>query len=94
MSGLQQDVARHDIARIPLPPRTPAIPPRRSPPTFTAPSFIAAQPDPVAAAQPAPIPATSKAISSFDSTPRWFCWGLLGLSALIFLIQIWNYALS
>jgi hypothetical protein len=38
--------------------------------------------------------ATSRTIDAFDSIPRWFCWGLLGLSALIFLIQIWNYALS
>jgi hypothetical protein len=36
----------------------------------------------------------SAASGAFDSTPRWFCWGLLGLSVLIFLIQIWNYALS
>ena len=40
------------------------------------------------------IVATSTAIGTFDSIPRPFCWGLLGLSALIFLIQIWNYALS
>jgi hypothetical protein len=38
--------------------------------------------------------ATSVSVDPFDSFPRWFCWGLLGLSALIFLIQIWNYALS
>lgn len=38
--------------------------------------------------------ATSTSVDGFDSIPRWFCWGLLGLSALIFLIQIWNYALS
>jgi hypothetical protein len=94
MSGLQRDVASHDIARIPLPPRSPTIPPRRSPPAITLPSLDAAQPGPVAFVQPATVLATSKAIESFDSTPRWFCWGLLGLSALIFLIQIWNYALS
>lgn len=46
-------------------------------------------------AQAAPgIAATSNAIDAFDSIPRGFCWGLLGLSTLIFLIQIWNYALS
>lgn len=38
--------------------------------------------------------ATSTSIDAFDSIPGWFCWGLLGLSTLIFLIQIWNYALS
>ena len=38
--------------------------------------------------------ATSNGLEAFDSIPRWFCWSLLGISALIFLIQIWNYALS
>jgi hypothetical protein len=38
--------------------------------------------------------ATSNAIDAFDSIPRWLCWGLLGISAFIFLTQIWNYALS
>jgi hypothetical protein len=94
MSGLQRDVASHDIAQIPLPPRSAAIPPRRSSPTITLPSLDAAQPSPVTVAHPATVLATSKAPEPFDSTPRWFCWGLLGISALIFLIQIWNYALS
>lgn len=50
---------------------------------------------PPAIVQPAPdLAATSNSIDPFDFIPRWFCWGLLGLSALIFLIQIWNYALS
>jgi hypothetical protein len=40
------------------------------------------------------LAATSGGLDAFDSLPRWFCWSLLGLSALIFLIQIWNYALS
>src|ERR1044072_6665217 len=37
---------------------------------------------------------TSMASDASDSIPQWFCWGLLGISALIFLIQIWNYTLS
>jgi hypothetical protein len=44
-------------------------------------------------ARPAVAP-TSIASAASDSIPRWFCWGLLGISAFIFLIQIWNYALS
>jgi len=43
--------------------------------------------------KPAIVP-TSIASEVFDSIPRSFCWGLLGISVLIFLIQIWNYALS
>lgn len=50
---------------------------------------------PTAIVQAVPaLVATSVSVDPFDSIPRWFCWGLLGLSALIFLIQIWNYALS
>jgi hypothetical protein len=40
------------------------------------------------------VVAPSGEIDPFDSLPRWFCWGLLCISALIFLIQIWNYTLS
>jgi hypothetical protein len=40
------------------------------------------------------LAATSNRFEAFDSIPRWFCWSLLGISALIFLIQIWNYTLS
>jgi hypothetical protein len=47
----------------------------------------------IAQSKPGNAP-TSAAIGAFDSIPRPFCWGLLGISALIFLIQIWNYALS
>jgi hypothetical protein len=59
---------------------------------------IALQPglSPAAAiVQPAPgVVATSDATDAFDSIPRGFCWGLLSISALIFLIEIWNYTLS
>jgi hypothetical protein len=48
-----------------------------------------------AIAQTSPVMVVpSSTIDAFDSIPRWFCWGLLGISAFIFLIQIWNYALS
>jgi hypothetical protein len=69
--SLQDNGARLDLARIPLPARTPSL----SPP----------QP-PLAIALPPS--------NGFDSIPRSVYWGLLGISALIFLIQIWNYALS
>ena len=63
-----------------------AINMKKTPSLITRPAIIV---------QPAPvIVAPSNAIDAFDSIPRWFCWGLLGISALIFLTQIWNYALS
>ena len=64
------------------------------------PAGVSVQPGPTTqpaatSLQPAPvIAATPRAIDAFDSIPRSFCWGLLGISVLIFLIQIWNYALS
>ena len=170
--GVQNDEAKRETARIPLPSRTPAIPPRDSPipspvvssgpradspivplrrppalpPQGAASPVLQPQPKPAGArptpsesepsgppnpptaafensvrgsvpadlkketaritplsvrsptaaiVQPASITvATSNAIGAFDSIPRWLCWGLLGISAFIFLTQIWNYALS
>lgn len=141
--GLQNEGAKQDLARISQPSRTPAIPPRRSPPPVIQPSPVNAgtpvvswrrppvlppkvpaspiahplpkrepqrknfagvsvQPGPkketariTILSKPAPVSVTtSNAIDAFDSIPRSFCWGLLGISAFIFLIQIWNYALS
>jgi hypothetical protein len=40
------------------------------------------------------VPRSLLDAATFDSVPRWFCWGLLAISALVFLIQIWNYTLS
>ena len=37
---------------------------------------------------------TAKPLDPFDAVPRSFCWGLFGIAALIFLIQIWNYVVS
>jgi hypothetical protein len=80
-----------------------AIPRRRSPPTITPPSPVDTGPPIIsphhktrpAIAQTSPVMvAPSSTIDAFDSIPRWFCWGLLGISTFIFLIQIWNYALS
>ena len=105
---LQNEDAKRDNAPISLPAQSPRrSPPSLSPrPAFspvqpspkkeTARIPILPRPSPSpAVVQPAPgLGATSKALGAFDSIPRWFCWGLLGLSALIFLTQIWNYALS
>jgi hypothetical protein len=82
-TALQDNGARLDLARIPLPARTPAVPPHRPPPAIAMPPSVMVSP----ILQSLPKP-------GFDSIPRSFCWALLGISALIFLIQIWNYALS
>ncbi|HEX4631658.1 MAG TPA: hypothetical protein VH188_11920 [Chthoniobacterales bacterium] len=42
---------------------------------------------PINAIQPAPV-------TPIDKIPRPLCWTALGISAVIFLIQIWNYVVS
>jgi hypothetical protein len=42
----------------------------------------------------APVVITSKPVAPADVIPRSLAWGLLAVSALIFLIQIWNYVVS
>ncbi|MEN3370112.1 MAG: hypothetical protein V7609_2255 [Verrucomicrobiota bacterium] len=49
---------------------------------------------PATTTQPAPVIVTSRPLDPFESIPRNFCWTLLGISAVIFLIQIWNYVVS
>jgi hypothetical protein len=38
--------------------------------------------------------AVARPLDPFDAVPKSFCWGLFGIAALIFLIQIWNYVVS
>jgi hypothetical protein len=42
----------------------------------------------------APVVITSKPLAPVDAIPRSLALGLLGISAVIFLIQIWNYVVS
>jgi hypothetical protein len=42
----------------------------------------------------APAVITSKPVAPVDAIPHSLAWGLLGISAVIFLIQIWNYVVS
>jgi hypothetical protein len=49
---------------------------------------------PASGIQPAPVIITSKPLAPLDAIPRPLCWAVLGISALIFLIQIWNYVVS
>jgi hypothetical protein len=48
--------------------------------------------DVIAAVAPRVI--TSRPVAPVDAIPRSLAWGLLGVSAVIFLIQIWNYVVS
>jgi hypothetical protein len=41
-----------------------------------------------------PVIITSKPLAAAGPIPRPLCWALLGVSTVIFLIQIWNYVVS
>jgi hypothetical protein len=49
---------------------------------------------PATGVQPAPVIISSKPLDPFELLPRSFCWGIFGIAAFIFLIQIWNYVVS
>ena len=49
---------------------------------------------PINAAPPAPVLIASRPVVPLDAILRPLCWAVLGISALIFLIQIWNYVVS
>src|SRR5213078_1820741 len=44
---------------------------------------------PATGVQAAPVIITSKPLAPLDAIPRPLCWAVFGISALIFLIQIW-----
>jgi hypothetical protein len=48
----------------------------------------------IKATQPAPVSTTPQPVAPIDTIPRPLCWTMLGISAVIFLIQIWNYVVS
>jgi hypothetical protein len=48
----------------------------------------------IKATQAAPVITTSESVAPIDTISRPLCWTMLGVSAVIFLIQIWNYVVS
>jgi hypothetical protein len=83
--GPKKETARIAVLPRPTPTSTPAINM-----TKTQPLLI----HPVGTTPVAPVVITSKPIAPRDAIPRSLAWGLLAISAVIFLIQIWNYAVS
>ncbi|HEX4641217.1 MAG TPA: hypothetical protein VH252_07510 [Chthoniobacterales bacterium] len=81
---------KKETARISVLPRpTPAAPPAINM-TKTQPLLV----HPPTGVTPPPAIITSKPLAPLDSIPRPLCWALLAISAVIFLIQIWNYVVS
>jgi len=83
--GPKKETARISVLPRPTPTAAPAINM-----TKTQPLLI----HPVGITPVAPVVITSKPIAPRDAIPRSLAWGLLAVSAVIFLIQIWNYVVS
>ena len=81
---------KKETARISILPKPAATPAPAINMTKTQPLLV----HPPAAVPAAPVIITSKPLAPFDAIPRPLCWAVLGISALIFLIQIWNYVVS
>jgi hypothetical protein len=84
--GPKKETARISILPKPAATPAPAINMTKTQPLLVHP--------PAAAVQAAPVIITSKPLAPLDSIPRPLCWAVLGISTLIFLIQIWNYVVS
>ena len=89
-AGSTQPGPKKETARISILPRPTAAPAPTINMTKTQPLLIR----PAAGVQPAPVVITARPLDPFEAIPRSFCWGLFGIAALIFLIQIWNYVVS
>jgi hypothetical protein len=83
--GLKQETARISILPRPAPVAPPAI-------NITKTQPLLAQP--AAPARVAPVVLTSRPLAPLEIIPRPLCWALVGVSGVIFLIQIWNYVVS
>ena len=83
--GPKKETARIAVLPRPTPAAAPAINM-----TKTQPLLI----HPVGTTPVAPVVITSKPIAPRDAIPRSLAWGLLAVSVVIFLIQIWNYVVS
>ena len=83
--GPKKETARISVLPRPAPVAAPAINM-----TKTQPLLI----HPTGSTPVAPVVITSKPVARVDAIPRSLAWGLLAISALIFLIQIWNYVVS
>jgi hypothetical protein len=83
--GPKKETARISVLPRPTPSTAPAVNM-----TKTQPLLI----HPAGAIPVAPVVITSKPVAPVDAIPRSLAWGLVAISAVIFLIQIWNYVVS
>lgn len=81
--GPKKETARIKILPKPVAPPKPAVNMTKTQPLIMRPAGSAP-------ASPITV-VTSRPVHGLDLIPRSYCWGLLGISAFILLIQIWNY---
>ncbi|MEY2496712.1 MAG: hypothetical protein QOD12_268 [Verrucomicrobiota bacterium] len=81
--GPKKETARITILPKPVVPPKPAVNMTKTQPLIMRPAGSAP-------ASPITV-VTSRPVHGLDLIPRSYCWGLLGISAFIFLIQAWNY---
>ena len=81
---------KNETARISILPRPAPVAPPAINMTKTQPLLV----QPAATTPVAPVVITSRPIVPLETIPRPLCWTLLAISAVIFLIQIWNYVVS
>jgi len=107
-SAANQDIARIVLPSRPpvtsvrrLPPTIGPFPPAKDESAMAAPSANPGPKNETARISVLPRPAlvapaviTSRPVAPVDAIPRSLAWGMLGVSAVIFLIQIWNYVVS
>jgi len=85
----QQTVPKKETARItvlPNPPAKPAMEMKKMQPLIDLPAVDVPTTTVTVASKIEPQP-----ISKIDEIPMSLCWGLLGASAAILILQIWNY---
>ena len=81
---------KKETARISILPRPTPAGPAPINMTKTQPLIV----QPTATTPVAPVVITSRPLAQLETIPRPLCWALLAISAVIFLIQIWNYIVS
>jgi hypothetical protein len=84
-SGPKKETAR--ITVLPDPPPKPAAPVQMK---KTQP--LSTMPEPMAPMSPITVAPVAPALQPVDDTiPMALCWALVGISAIVLLVQIWNY---
>jgi hypothetical protein len=83
--GPKKETARISVLPRPTPVAAPAINMTKTQPLLV---------HPVGTAPVAPVVITSRPVAPVDAIPRSLAWSLVGISTVIFLIQIWNYIVS